>query len=379
MPIIQVGGDIALAYDDSGAPLPSSKPYVTIVLVHGTIFYNRIFTRLFPYATKSNLRLLAVNMRDYPDSSPNTPEELEDLGSGDPQRQAKYFKSAALQIAMFASKAVIQLGLPEPTADKKAGGITILGWSSGTLYMTALLAHARNLPKEDKAVLSNYLRTVVLFDPAWFPTGHQLPPAVLAAPNTSPLYSPMRDMTLTDAERIAKFFSWFSAYFEPPITMLFPLRTEHDLQKAIAMQEARVETGVPTLKNMSQADRDFVSDLSQRVRTSNQMIRFTKPSVYKDNYLNAFVVSDDDDAVWPGVDVLIMWGEQSVFETSWTAATIQDWLENGSNSLQEFGPGPKEMAGKRPRKIRYASIAGGNHFMPWDEPEKVVQCFSEYV
>ena len=114
-------------------------------------------------APEHHLRLIAVNMRDYPGSTPNTKEELEDLGNSDPQRQAKYIKSAALQIGTFVAKAITLLSLPAPSSDKDVGGVTVLGWSSGTLYMSSLLAHAADLPKEDKVLLEKYLRTVVMF------------------------------------------------------------------------------------------------------------------------------------------------------------------------------------------------------------------------
>ncbi|TCD62623.1 hypothetical protein EIP91_006637, partial [Steccherinum ochraceum] len=328
MSTIAVSDSVKLAYDDSGPPASNGQPYLTIFLVHGTIFYNKIYSKALALAPQYNLRLVAINMRDYPGSTPNTEEELADLGSDDPQRQAKYIKSAALEIATFAAKAVVALKLPALDKNTGKGGIAILGWSSGSLYTTALLAHAESLPAEEKDILARHLRTVILFDPAWFPTGHVFPPAVLSAPPGSPLYSPMRDMTITDGERIAKFFAWFSGYFEPPITEMFPLASEEDIQKAIAIHTARSPVGTPTLQRMTQADKGKVADFSDRVKRSNQMIRFTSKSVYKDNYVGAFTVADDPSAVWPDVDVLVAWGQLSVFETSWVASTIQDWLKN---------------------------------------------------
>ena len=173
----------------------------------------------------------------------------------------------------------------------------------------------------------------------------------------------MRDATITDAERLSKFFAWFSGYFDPPVKETFALHTEADVEKAVAIHTARMPTGVPTLKRMSHSEKDTVTDFSQRVKTSNQMLRFASRLVYKDNYLAAFAVSEGDDAVWPDVDVLLAWGELSVFETSWTASTIRDWLENGSQSVQGFGLAPNEIPNKRARKVRYENIEGCNHFV----------------
>lgn len=170
-------------------------------------------------------------------------------------------------------------------------------------------------------------------------------------------------MNIPDSERLARFFAWFSGYFEPPVKQLFPLRTDEDVKKAVAMHEARTPTGTPTLQRMSQAEKESVADFSARVRTSNPLLRFTSPMVYKENFQSAFTLSEDDRAVLPNVDILLVWAELSVFETNWAVSTVKDWLENGSHSVQKFGLAPKEIAGNRTRKVRYENIEGCNHFV----------------
>ena len=114
-------------------------------------------------APQHNLRLLALNLPDYPGSTPNSQRDLDDMGSGDPNRQARYIKDAGHQIGSFAAKAITELKLPAPTPDRAAGGVAILAWSSGTLFLTSLLAHAKTLPKDEYALLSQYVRTAVIF------------------------------------------------------------------------------------------------------------------------------------------------------------------------------------------------------------------------
>lgn len=87
------------------------------------------------------------------------------MSSGDPNRQARYIKDAGHQIGSFAAKAITELKLPSPTPDRAAlaGGVAVLAWSSGTLFLTSLLAHAKTLPKDEYALLSQYVRTAVIF------------------------------------------------------------------------------------------------------------------------------------------------------------------------------------------------------------------------
>ena len=55
MPSIHVADNVELAYDDSGVPEHAARPYVTVVLVHGTIFYNSTYRYLMPFIRSSIL------------------------------------------------------------------------------------------------------------------------------------------------------------------------------------------------------------------------------------------------------------------------------------------------------------------------------------
>ena len=84
-----------LYFEDSGPP-PGSTDYVTLVLVHGTCFHSgsykfirvpqfgiglttavtAVYKPMIPFAAQHNLRLVLLNMRGYPGSTPYSTEEL---------------------------------------------------------------------------------------------------------------------------------------------------------------------------------------------------------------------------------------------------------------------------------------------------------------
>ena len=124
-----------------------------------------IFRRLLPYANKRNLRLVLLNMRDYPGSSPFTPEEVAGMASKDVQEQAGVIREMGRQIATFLAYFIHKYDIPTPriTRGKKNGGLSLLTWSLSNTMSMSLLGNAHTLPKKTKEVLDQYWHTLVMY------------------------------------------------------------------------------------------------------------------------------------------------------------------------------------------------------------------------
>lgn len=110
-----------------------------------------IFAKLLPLAPAYNTRVMLVNRRDYPGSTPFTeaerallpsqPLDADDLPSARDNLQA-FMKAQARELYDFLE--ILVEGGDVPAADRKnnTGGVVVAGWSMGAAWMTALLAHA---------------------------------------------------------------------------------------------------------------------------------------------------------------------------------------------------------------------------------------------
>ena len=124
-----------------------------------------IFRRIAPYAASNNLRLMFLNMRDYPGSSRFTPEELEDFAHSDPKIQALGVRMLGRQVAYFLQHVIKEHALPHllDVGGRRSGGLALLAWSYGNVWSMSMLSHASSLPDRTRETIGRYLRTVVLY------------------------------------------------------------------------------------------------------------------------------------------------------------------------------------------------------------------------
>ncbi|KAJ3555733.1 hypothetical protein NM688_g2410 [Phlebia brevispora] len=341
-----------LYYEDSGAP-DASTDYLTIVLVHGMIFHGAIFRPLLPLAQKNRLRFIFVNMRDYPGSSGFSEEELEALGSADPDIQAGATRNLGQDIAICLEFLVRTLEIPAitETQGRRNGGIALVGWSMGNMSTLAMLGKAQDLPEETIQFLQAYLRTVVLYDPTVTLLGIDAPKDV---------YYPLRDANLSLEERKTLFSTWVSFYFTPVEDL--DAVTEEQLARRQALHEGRgdVETSVtPTVMRMSKEQHESVADLGVLQRSYNSIRLLTKKT-YGDNFRRSLF---DAGGVWPDVDVLFIWCDSSMSDCIWAAKDVADQVRASAGNPAA-------------RRVQMVKLAG-NHFVHWDAPESFVRVLAE--
>jgi hypothetical protein len=104
-------------------------------------------------------------MRDYPGSTPYSPEELAALASPDVSIQATALRAHAEELAAFMEYFIKENSIPklEVLNGQRTGGLALLTWSMSNILAFAVLANAVSFPQEIRELLGLYLRTVVLF------------------------------------------------------------------------------------------------------------------------------------------------------------------------------------------------------------------------
>ncbi|KAJ6479495.1 Alpha/Beta hydrolase protein [Mycena vitilis] len=201
---VQLPDGIELCYTDSGAPAASS--YCTLVVIHGSGFNGDGFVSLHKYAHQNNLRVVALNRRDYRGSTKYTDAELEDLKAG----RKIFLDRLAIQLAWFLQQFVNHEGTPKVSVDRKSGGFVILGWSSGVMTALSLFSDPAAIPQALYETVEPYVKNVVLYDPPYSSLGYP-------QPDYEGWYNPFTDSDYpTPTQMYENFQQWVSSYFTHP-------------------------------------------------------------------------------------------------------------------------------------------------------------------
>ncbi|KAK7681683.1 hypothetical protein QCA50_015417 [Cerrena zonata] len=361
MPTASVNDEGAvLYYEDTGAPSQSTD-YTTIALVHGLIFHGAIFHQMIPYAAKNNLRLLFINLRDYPGSSHYTKAELEAFESDEECIQDAAVRDLGRQIAEFLTFIIKTEDIPPITTKegKTSGGITLLTWSMSNLISLSLLAHAQTLPEETKQLLGTHLRSVVLHDASLATLG--VSPTLSLASGDEPakvLYSPLRDLSLTFPERVERFSTWVSAYYQP-VDDLSTLTPENAVSRSLLNDP----TKPPSIQKFSQEELEKMTDYGVLER-SHDSIRRIRPQIYASNLKLAFGVGGEieEDLALGNTKVVMAWCSGSMVDSVWAAKAVYDMIRAGKVDASQ----------RIRREVSLEKLQGANHFVHWDEPERFV-------
>lgn len=121
---------------------------------------------MLPFAAAHRLRLVLVNRRGYPGTTPLSESDLDAIASSDSTTRAGYFEQRALELGEFMAWFVQKEKIPTYTIsqdNKPEGGIVLLGWSSGTTSTIGLLALQDKVPAGIQAALEPYFRSLCIF------------------------------------------------------------------------------------------------------------------------------------------------------------------------------------------------------------------------
>ncbi|KAI0365121.1 alpha/beta-hydrolase [Pilatotrama ljubarskyi] len=344
------------AFLDSGAP-EGSTDYTTVVIIHGWGWHSGSFKRLIPFAKPHNARVVLVNRRDYPGSDPYTPEELAtparlattpDVSPETAAEAEAFMRDRAREVFDFLTDFVRRERIPR--ARENTGGIVVVGWSLGSLWITALLANVRLFPEGD-VKLSEYVLGVVLYDTSFLCYGYAPPPDA---------YQPLYETSVTFPERVARFNVWVTGYYAHGDVWA---KGADALEYRNALSDPS-----PTITRMTPEDlAETTYGPPQEEGGSEGLIILacvghgTGARLKEDAFYPREPVEGASN--WSHVEVRQVWCDRSVWEMPWCVKLLTEELEEARR------------AGKNPRDIVFVRFEGANHFAHWDLPEKTLDVF----
>lgn len=151
--------EVTWFYTDSGHP--GVADYATVILIHGMGWHGASFHRMFPFASPADLRLVALNRRGYPGTSPYTSAES-DMMSSESGRD-EFRGTQGLLLARAVLRIADELGLPE--TDEASVGV--LAWSAGSWFLLAMLSAIDDvrLADRERARLRRLVARAILVEP----------------------------------------------------------------------------------------------------------------------------------------------------------------------------------------------------------------------
>ncbi|KAJ7982984.1 Alpha/Beta hydrolase protein [Mycena polygramma] len=332
MPTLNVPSNgIQFFFTDSG-PLSSVKDYTTYIIVHGHTYHGGVFQRLLPLAAARSVRLICINRREYPGSTPHTAEELRVYAQGSDEERATLLSVAGINLALCVNEIIQQCDLPS------AGGVALVGWSLGNSFTLAAMASITSLPSSPRARLQAFVKTIIIWDAPLLALGIKNPPNA---------YVPLHDPDLAPEARGPAFGEWVQAYF-----------THGDLSSHDAAQlnyRTPDPSRQPTFHDLSQDQLLAIVDFSVGAKCDTIIMEAPFASALS-AIVDKALFDPDIRAAWPGTRVVCMYGVANPWNVHFAVWDMEERV--------------KEADGTAP--IVFHPIAGANHFIMWDEPRKAL-------
>jgi len=366
---------IKLGYIDSGPP--DSASYRTLIAIHGYGYSADVFQKALPEARKKGFRMIALNRRDFPNSTPFTPEELSalDPSSLNITKYLTFIQQRSFEIIGFVHHAIQELGLPPPETGSE-GNISVLGWSLGAFFAVAVMGcfDDPELPAAFRETVKEYISSVILYDPG----------IEAVAGRSSPSHSSWFEKIFmdnfdpanpTDFSKgmqavAANLFGYFKYTF--PSSPLSP-----DSEEAVKLRESYIASNDnpirSTLTSVPDVPELFKSNLPGTIPNENLIAAGVNFGDYFKEIALYVLDGDISGVTRPQTEGKLPF---SVCDPEGLMATKPLnwlWCENSTWSCaypaqiyrERFG-----FDGKKKRKM--ASVPDANHFIQWEDPEKFV-------
>ncbi|KAI0668265.1 hypothetical protein C8Q78DRAFT_1081648 [Trametes maxima] len=347
--------------EDSGAPVGNTD-YTTLVVLHGYSWVSDTFTKLIPLSQQYNTRVILVNRRDYRGARPYDETERALLPSlspaleNDPAEVASatrkidaWMTERAREVYNLLAELVVDKRLPLARPQHGDGGIIVAGWSFGSVWATALLAHVSSFTRAD-VDLSSYVRRVVVFDTAYHTLGYPVPEGIE--------YRSFFDPKLSPNEQGRAFSVRISGYYvhgDTPDSLELdtPLQDPSPSFFRLTPEEvSRLQHNEPGLRGGTD------SVLMESGLKLGLFSALRQASLY-------LPVEGDGRppraASWPDVEFRFIFCEQSVWEVRPGLWALRKELDEAKNKDLQV------------RNVRLVIIRGANHFVAWDNPDLAIR------
>ncbi|THH03872.1 hypothetical protein EW145_g5939 [Phellinidium pouzarii] len=354
--------NIQLAYIDSG-PIPGDT-YTTLVCVHGHSYHAQNFSRLFPLAQKYNLRIFALNRRDYTGSTPYTRAELDTLTGSDEDARLQFLKARGLEIARFLVWVITEKKIPQISADGTSGGLAVLGWSLGNVTTMAFLSYLSTYPQEVIETLGPFLRTFFIYE---------LPGNSLGFPEPEGRYHALEDNTVQERMRGIIFGQWVSSYYaHPAYTSDPPIPAQDRSITSLQIRVPKKPYRTCTLDTLTPRDLLTSVDIAPGTRSERPLWRLPNSLLLAQTCGALFLgprtsssqldMASEHDGVGgstllPAIKVRVIYGHASLWTVQWETWALEKECAKWEAESQSLRP------------IKFIPVKDANHFLHWDDAE----------
>jgi len=295
------------------------------------------FFTLLPVASTLDLRVILVQRRLYPGSTPYTEEEKRIAFSGtEDQRKELVHKNATL-LALFVDNMIKDHGL---------GRVAVVGWSVGSGFLNQVINAFQSLDHEPQERLKKRVHALIYWDPPANIMGFDAPP--------NGGWVPLYDLTLSPEERAAAFEKWLSYHYPHPDL------ASHDPATLIYKLDAPVKT--PSFTGISREDFLTMVDFSAY---RNGDIIGTPPyrGILAAERQNALLSAQIRQG-WENAKFCCIYGDQSPWNVQWGTWCLEKLIRDANNP--QFS-------------IHFKAMKGANHFVMSDNPTLPLQTIKELI
>ncbi|TCD61385.1 hypothetical protein EIP91_008522 [Steccherinum ochraceum] len=338
---------------DTGVP-SGKQNYATWISIHGYVWHSGNFVRVLPLAETYGIRLVLLNRRGYPGTAPLTDKELEPLRTVDTldDNGARlevlkiFMRDRARELYDFLqSFSFVEAEKIPPTS--QGGGLVVSGWSLGGVLVTAFLTHVANFPL-GKIDLVPYIRYFVAYNVPSRLFGY-------GPPQSANFYHPMDDETLNPEERIKQFNLYITGYYA------------HGSTVSSLSDEERLLEPSPTINRMSAEDLQASIDMTHAKPGQADYI-FSRWGLSTGLFavLRRGSLFPPDQAEsrrdeWDSVELRTILCTAGVWESPWGQWQLREEVEEARES------------GQRTRPMKFLTLEGANHYVHWDDPERLTK------
>ncbi|KAF9254796.1 alpha/beta-hydrolase [Marasmius fiardii PR-910] len=328
--------DYDFAYYDSGAP--PNPDHKTIVLVHGNTYHAGTFLSLFPGAAAHNFRVILVNRRLYPGTTPYTEEEVNAVVNGTYEQRVQALNKDGELLALFTDAMIQKYSLKR---------VVVVAWSQGTGFLNPIIDAIHRLDEGPRNRLAAEVISIVHWDPPSIMMGLQDPP--------TGGWTPLYDESLTLEQRGQAFAQWLSTYFpHPDLASRDPKTLLYKCEKP---------TKPLSFSTTSFEDLLTMVDFSANARGDLAMGEPYFKSVMYDRLQKA-LLSVDTRKAWKNAKFNIIYGDESPWNVQWSIWSIEKLIKEANDPALE---------------LQFKVMHGANHFSMRDLPDLVLSTIAKCV
>jgi len=236
--------------------------------------------------------------------------------------------------------------IPKISADRKSGGFSVMGWSSGVSNPMALFGCPEFVGKDTYMKLEPYFRQFIFDDAAFLSFGYDQPPEG---------YDPF-----VDPDYPANFADWLSSYYNhPDIASRSIHGLNFDKHGELPNPDDPKSTGRPcTIASMTEEEINVQFDATASSRSDFPLFTQMKPTL---KIVTQKVLFDEKLAseILPRSQFVYISCTRSVWYC------VYAMFETERRHKEHLKQGHKV------RPIRFMEIEGANHFAHRDDPEKL--------